>query len=171
MSAKFDYGLLKLQEKIEDEDFIPLEEIVEKNRVNNLAVFGYPADQEYCWVVDKFGAQQILQWGLVKPDGLLEINKDEGSLKHNITTSSGQSGSPIISYNDDKNLSIIGIHVGGDSQMRKNNGCLINKELIERLKNKVIEWKGQMFTTVNMGRKITCSLIQELKNKPFSRRE
>ena len=67
------------------------------------------------------------------------MRKEKGELIHRVSSLKGQSGAPIIKVEQNKELSIIGIHKGGinvkigHSKTTANSGRLLTPELLEIL--------------------------------------
>ena len=57
--------------------------------------------------------ESVDQWGLIRSNRVLIINKEKGKILYDISTEEGQSGASIINIDASERLSIIGIHKGG----------------------------------------------------------
>jgi V8-like Glu-specific endopeptidase len=117
-SSKFDYALMKLEKGVvEAKEFLPLclnhrDLKFDKNTV--LLIFGYPKDgMRYEGKTQtKLSA---FQQGAIEADMIVEIKVETSTLYHKLPTNEGQSGTPIISYDEEK-LLILGIHKGSVSK-------------------------------------------------------
>ena len=115
-----DWGLVKIKEPFSDCDILPLQKASDTSakQFANVTIAGYPAktqkgDTESLWEAS---------------GDITEYLSQTETLKHQISTSVGNSGSPVLIHKDE-NVFAVGIHVLGASS--SNTAKAIDAEILQ----------------------------------------
>lgn len=97
----YDYALLRLTEKTNIKEFIPLkEDLLSISEGSKVAIFGYSGSDLVNLHPEDQYQLELYQWGLIRgKDRVEDINIEKGEIVHKISTVKGQSGAPIILIN------------------------------------------------------------------------
>ena len=139
--------LMKDQIPIDFDDFLEIEENINKGLTENL----YSMHSIYCLHYPK-GQNIEVSYGI-----LSEVKENE--IFHNCSTENGSSGSPILSLNTFK---VIGIHCGPNTNFNQNKGTFIQFPINEfcGVKNKKVK-KKKLFENEDFKTKIiSCKTLQ-----------
>ena len=133
-----DYAILKLKEKVETDDFIPLSgNMHEITNDVNVTISGYPGEAFQSASISGGKKKIATQLGITKAGKILNVKKSRGELIHRISSKRGHSGAPIILEDKNKHLKIVGVHFGNKIahvnglKMKVNAGRLVTPALIE----------------------------------------
>ena len=114
---KNDWGLIKIDYDCDESAILPLKNVSELKEKDGL-IAGYPAEVK--------NKSTIAMW---EASGELKNESDKGVLSYTISTSGGNSGSPVMAEFDGvKNA--VGIHVSGSETEKKNHAKAVDDEII-----------------------------------------
>ena len=139
----YDIGVMELEEDLEnDYGFLGIDTRKENLQIKEkIEVYGYPS-----------GQKNRLCFGEGDCKGL-----NEDLLLYSVPTKVGQSGGPVIRRDGDKEY-VIGVHVAGLEELKKNAAVRLNQE-----KRKIInEWVGEITGELYLGKLVFILDQQEL---------
>jgi V8-like Glu-specific endopeptidase len=169
----YDYTLLKLKVSVEESGFLPLsEDLPQFDKETTLAIFGYP-ESKY----DKKGGKPkaTRQYGLTRTGYILDVYAEAGYMVHRISAEAGQSGAPVISIDSNGKMTIVGLHVGTPEEQtdkyseefpdlkKANLAKLINKLMVNRLKEFAKKLNGEMFGVCKVEESEVSKVFEEKK--------
>ena len=101
-----EYALLKLSQRVDTDDFIPLDVSGTNVGEINVAFYGYP--QRY--YLEEKGEVEAGQYGEKAFGRVKSQDVEKGEMIHRFNAYKGMDGAPLIRVDEDGSLSIIGIH-------------------------------------------------------------